>query len=65
MGNVTFIIMEQRMTFLTLGVRDLKESIEFYELKFGKLLTIHCWKWTETKSHRLQRPRRIRSRTVV
>ena len=42
MGNVTFIIMEQRMTFLTLGVRDLKESIEFYELKFGKLLTIHC-----------------------
>jgi uncharacterized glyoxalase superfamily protein PhnB len=27
--------MEPRMTFLTLGVNDLKESLEFYEQKFG------------------------------
>jgi predicted lactoylglutathione lyase len=27
--------MEQRMTFMTLGVKDLGESIEFYEGKFG------------------------------
>jgi predicted lactoylglutathione lyase len=27
--------MEQRMTFLTLGVSDLKKSTEFYEVKFG------------------------------
>jgi uncharacterized glyoxalase superfamily protein PhnB len=27
--------MEQRMTFLTLGVKNLGESIEFYEDKFG------------------------------
>jgi uncharacterized glyoxalase superfamily protein PhnB len=27
--------MEQRMTFLTLGVKDLDQSIDFYETKFG------------------------------
>jgi len=27
--------MEQRMTFLTLGVKDLNQSIDFYENKFG------------------------------
>lgn len=27
--------MEQRLTFFTLGVRDLKTSIDFYESKFG------------------------------
>jgi predicted lactoylglutathione lyase len=27
--------MEQRMTFITLGVQDLNQSIEFYEQKFG------------------------------
>ena len=27
--------MEQRITFITLGVRDLKASIDFYENKFG------------------------------
>ena len=28
-------VMEQRMTFLTLGVKDLNQSIDFYENKFG------------------------------
>jgi len=28
-------VMEQRMTFLTLGVNDLNQSIDFYENKFG------------------------------
>jgi uncharacterized glyoxalase superfamily protein PhnB len=28
-------VMEQRMTFITLGVEDLKQSIDFYENKFG------------------------------
>ena len=28
-------VMEQRMTFITLGVQDLNESIDFYENKFG------------------------------
>ena len=27
--------MEQRMTFITLGVEDLNQSIDFYENKFG------------------------------
>ena len=27
--------MEQRITFITLGVTDLKQSIDFYENKFG------------------------------
>jgi uncharacterized protein len=27
--------MEQRITFMTLGVKDLKASIDFYENKFG------------------------------
>ena len=27
--------MEQRMTFITLGVKDLNQSIDFYEIKFG------------------------------
>ena len=27
--------MEQRMTFMTLGVKDLNESADFYEQKFG------------------------------
>ena len=27
--------MEQRMTFITLGVKDLNQSIDFYENKFG------------------------------
>jgi len=29
------IVMEQRMTFITLGVTDLNQSIDFYENKFG------------------------------
>lgn len=28
-------VMEQRMTFFTLGVKDLNQSIDFYENKFG------------------------------
>ena len=28
-------VMEQRMTFITLGVTDLNQSIDFYENKFG------------------------------
>jgi uncharacterized glyoxalase superfamily protein PhnB len=28
-------VMEQRMTFITLGVEDLNQSIDFYENKFG------------------------------
>jgi len=28
-------VMEQRMTFITLGVQDLNQSIDFYENKFG------------------------------
>ena len=28
-------VMEQRMTFITLGVKDLNQSIDFYEHKFG------------------------------
>jgi len=27
--------MEQRMTFITLGVKDLNQSVDFYEHKFG------------------------------
>ena len=27
--------MEQRMTFITLGVKDLNQYIDFYEIKFG------------------------------
>ncbi len=27
--------MEQRMTFITLGVKDINQSIDFYETKFG------------------------------
>ena len=32
--------MEQRLTIITLGVRDLKKSTDFYEIKFG---------WKKTK----------------
>ena len=33
--NKNDIEMEQRVTFITLGVKDLKTSIDFYESKFG------------------------------
>ena len=33
--NKNDIKMEQRVTFITLGVNDLKTSIDFYENKFG------------------------------
>ena len=33
--NKNDIKMEQRITFITLGVNDLKTSIDFYENKFG------------------------------
>jgi hypothetical protein len=33
-------VMEQRMTFIILGVKDLNQSIDFYENKF-------CWKRSE------------------
>ena len=33
--NKNEIKMEQRITFITLGVNDLKTSIDFYENKFG------------------------------
>jgi len=33
--NKNDIKMEQRVTFITLGVKDLKTSIDFYESKFG------------------------------
>lgn len=36
--------MEQRLTFITLGVKDLATSINFYENKFG-------WKRTETSTN--------------
>jgi uncharacterized glyoxalase superfamily protein PhnB len=35
--------MEQRMTFITLGVKDLNRSIDFYENKFG-------WKRSESSN---------------
>jgi uncharacterized protein len=38
--------MEQRVTFITLGVRDLKTSIDFYENKFG-------WKRSESSNDAL------------
>lgn len=38
--------MEQRITFLTLGVKDLKVSIDFYENKFG-------WKRSEASSENM------------
>jgi uncharacterized protein len=36
--------MEQRLTFITLGVKDLQTSLDFYENKFG-------WKRTETSNN--------------
>lgn len=33
--NLNDIKMEQRITFFTLGVKDLKTSMDFYENKFG------------------------------
>ncbi len=44
--NKNDIKMEQRMTFMTLGVNDLKTSIDFYENKFG-------WKRSETSNDNL------------
>ena len=38
--------MEQRITFLTLGVKDLKVSIDFYENKFG-------WQRSEASSENM------------
>jgi uncharacterized protein len=38
--------MEQRITFITLGVKDLKTSIDFYENKFG-------WKRSEMSSEEI------------
>ena len=40
------IKMEQRITFMTLGVNDLKTSIDFYENKFG-------WKRSEMSNDNL------------
>ena len=37
------LIMEQRLTLITLGVKDLKRSVDFYENKFG-------WKRSEMSS---------------
>lgn len=44
--NKNDIKMEQRMTFMTLGVNDLKTSIDFYENKFG-------WKRSEMSNDNL------------
>ncbi|MFY8013500.1 MAG: VOC family protein [Saprospiraceae bacterium] len=38
--------MEQRLTFMTLGVKDLNSSIDFYENKFG-------WKRSELSNNEL------------
>ena len=38
--------MEQRMTFITLGVKDLNQSIDFYESKFG-------WKRSELSNENI------------
>ena len=40
------IKMEQRITFMTLGVKDLKTSIDFYENKFG-------WKRSEMSNENM------------
>ncbi|GET31382.1 glyoxalase [Prolixibacter bellariivorans] len=44
--NKNDIKMEQRITFMTLGVNDLKTSIDFYENKFG-------WKRSEMSNDNL------------
>jgi catechol 2,3-dioxygenase-like lactoylglutathione lyase family enzyme len=42
--NINNSKMEQRLTFITLGVKDLKTSTDFYENKFG-------WKRAETSNN--------------